>query len=169
VHAWLRANAQEWVVLRPSWFMQNLTQGQHCEPIKTESTIYTATQDGRMGFISAQDIANCAATLLTTPNVENTDHIITGPEAISYDFIAQILSNQLSRKIEHKRLSSQDIVKRFQDLGFPEDYANGLASMDVAISNGSEDQVTNNVKLVSGVAPMSMETFIKSNIHFWMN
>jgi len=80
-----------------------------------------------------------------------------------------VCSSDLSRKIEHKRLSSQDIVKRFQDLGFPEDYANGLASMDVAISNGSEDQVTNNVKLVSGVAPMSMETFIKSNIHFWMN
>lgn len=167
VHAWLRANVQEWAVLRPSWFMQNLTEGQHCEPIKKESIIYSATKDGRMGFIAAQDIANCAATLLTTSEIENTDYVITGPEALSYDLVAETLSSHLGRTIIHKHLLPEEVVKRYQNLGFSDDYANGLSAMDVAISNGSEDHVTNNVRIITGVTPMSINAFVQSNIDFW--
>ncbi len=167
VHAWLRANAQEWAVLRPSWFMQNFSEGQHYDPIRKESSIYSATQDGRIGFISAEDIANCAGKLLTAPQIKNTDYILTGPEAISYDVVAETLSHHLGRTIEHKRLTSDGIAKRFRDLGFPDDYARALASMDETIATGSEDRVTDNVQVITGQAPTSFDTFVQSNIGIW--
>lgn len=66
VHAWLADNALEWAVLRPSWFMQNFSEGPHGQTIRDESTIYSATANGRVGFISADNIAEVAVALLTS-------------------------------------------------------------------------------------------------------
>ncbi|PCI05151.1 MAG: ergot alkaloid biosynthesis protein [Hyphomicrobiales bacterium] len=167
VHGWLRANAPEWAILRPSWFMQNFSEGQHLAPILDDSAIYTATQDGCVGFIDAEDIASCAAVLLTAPKVENTDYILTGPEVISYDSVAEILTRQLGRTIEHKRLTREGIAQRFLDLGFPESYANTLAAMDDTIAGGSEDRVTGNVKVLTGREPTSVDTFVERNVNIW--
>ncbi|HEV2604757.1 MAG TPA: ergot alkaloid biosynthesis protein, partial [Microvirga sp.] len=62
VHAWLATNAPEWAVLRPSWFMQNFSEGPHGRTIREESAIYSATDTGRVGFISADDIAEVGMT-----------------------------------------------------------------------------------------------------------
>ena len=169
VHAWLRGNAPEWAVLRPSWFMQNFSEGQHLAPVLDDSAIYTATRDGCIGFIDAEDIASCAAALLTAPRVENTDYILTGPEAISYDAVAEVFSRQLGRTIEHKRLTREGIAQRFLDLGFPENYANTLAAMDDTIAGGSEDRVTGNVKALIGREPTSVDTFVERNANIWKN
>ena len=73
----------------------------------------------------------------------------------------------MGRTIIHKHLLPEEVVKRYQNQGFPDDYANGLSAMDVAISNGSEDHVTNKVKIITGVTPMSINAFVQSNIDFW--
>lgn len=169
VHAWLRTNAPEWAVLRPSWFMQNFSEGQHLTPIRDDSAIYSATQDGRIGFIDAEDIARCAATLLVAPEIENTDHILTGPEALSYGDVVEILSRELNRNIDHKRLSVEGIARRFADLGFPTEYATTLASMDETIASGSEDHTTTSVRSITGRKPNSISAFVRSHREFWQS
>jgi ergot alkaloid biosynthesis protein len=169
VHAWLRANAPTWAVLRPSWFMQNFSEGQHLAPILNDSAIYTATQDGCIGFIDAEDIASCAAALLTAPRVENTDYILTGPEAISYDVVAKVFSRHLGRTVKHKRLSREGMEQRFLELGFPDSYANTLAAMDDTIAGGSENRVTGNGRALIGQAPTSIDTFVERNVNIWKN
>jgi len=168
VHAWLRINAPEWVVLRPTWFMQNFSELHHRDPIRDESSIYTATDDGRVGFIDAKDIAACAAVLLTAQSVENTDHILTGPEAVSYDVVADTLSHQLGRRVVHHRLSVEGLAARHRDHGLPEDYAATLAAMDGAIANGSEDRVTGEVLQLTGRAPVSIAEFVQQNVDAWL-
>ncbi len=167
VHAWLRSNAPEWAVLRPTWFMQNFSELHHRDPIRDESAIYTATDDGRVGFIDAGDIAACATALLVAPSVENTDYILTGPEAISYDVVAETLSNQLGRKITHHRLTVDELAERHQSLGLPEEYARTLAAMDGAIAGGSEDRVTNNVMILTARASTSISEFVRNNSEAW--
>ena len=169
VHAWLRANAPEWAVLRPSWFMQNFSEGQHRAPIREEAAIYSATQGSRIGFIDAEDIARCAAELLTMPELENTDHVLTGPQAVSYETVAEVVSRHLGRTIEHRRLTLAALVKRYLDLGFPEDYANALAAMDETIAGGSEDRTTDSVKTITGHAPTHIDEFVRRNVSAWSN
>lgn len=168
VHAWLRANTPEWAVLRPSWFMQNFSEGQHLAPIRDDSAIYSATQDGRVGFIDVEDIARCAATLLVAPEIENTDYILTGPQAQSYDDVAGIFSHQLGRGVTHKRLSVAGIAKRFSSLGFPEEYATTLAAMDGAIASGSERDTTDAVRVITGRAPGSLDAFVRRHRDCWL-
>lgn len=167
VHAWLRDNAPEWSVLRPTWFMQNFSEQQHRDPIRDDSAIYTATDDGRVGFIDAQDIAACAKALLVAPSVENTDHILTGPEAISYAVVAETLSRQLGRKITHNQLTADGLVERHQNFGLPKEYAQTLTKMDRAIADGSEDRVTDNVLNLTGRSPTSLADFVQRNLDVW--
>ena len=167
VHSWLRHNAPEWVVLRPTWFMQNFSELHHRDPIREESALYTATGDGRIGFIDAADIAASAAAVLVAPHVENTDYILTGPEAMSYDGVAASLSRQLGRQVHHHRLTVPGLTARHREQGLPEDYARTLAAMDGAIAGGSEDRVTDNVRKLTGRAPMAFADFVQQNAGAW--
>lgn len=65
VHAVLPGLVAEWAVLRPSWFMQNLT-GSHLlgDGIRERGTITTATGAGRVALIDAADIAAVAVAVL---------------------------------------------------------------------------------------------------------
>lgn len=169
VHAWLRGNAPEWAVLRPSWFMQNFSEGQHLAPIRDNSAIFSATQGGRIGFIDAEDIASCAATLLLAPEIENTEHILTGPRSNSYDEVAEVFSRHLERRVNHMRLSVSGITKRFISLGFPEDYATMLAAMDETIASGSENRTTDTVRELTGQEPCSLDAFVRNHRECWLS
>lgn len=85
VHGWLRLNAPSWIVLRPTWFMQNFSEQQHLPTILADDTIYSATDDGRVSFIDAEDIAAVAVVALTEPEFANGDLVLTGPDCLSYD------------------------------------------------------------------------------------
>jgi festuclavine dehydrogenase len=56
--------------------------------IRDNSQIITAAGDGKIPFISADDIANVAFRALTDEKAHNTDHLILGPELFTYDEVS---------------------------------------------------------------------------------
>lgn len=48
----------------------------------------TNTAEGRIPFVSADDIADVAFTALVDEESHNTDHLILGPELLSYDEVS---------------------------------------------------------------------------------
>jgi len=162
VHAWLRANAPRWVVLRPSWFMQNFVT-QHLPSIVDEGCIYSATQGGRIPFIDAADIAEVAVHALVDPTFRSGERVLTGPEAISYDEVADRITAVAQRPIRHCRLTVEELARRFAGFGIPERYSQTLARMDDAISRGSEDRTTTEVEEVTGRKPTRLTDFLAAN------
>lgn len=167
VHAILRDIAEEWCVLRPTWFMQNFTEQQHLPTIRDEDAIYTATGHGKVPFIDADDIAAAAAGALTAEDAPNADIVLTGPEALSYDEVAERLSKRLGRTIRHIGMSHEDFTSRLMNSGFDEPYAKALAGMDAAIAQGSEDRTTDGVHLLTGREPTDFSTFIAAHREVW--
>jgi len=167
VHKWLRQNATEWTVLRPSWFMQNFSEGHHLATIKAEGRIYSATEDGRVGFISADDIAPVAHAALTHATSFNADFVLTGSRAIRYDEVADQISRATRRTILHHRINSEGLAARYRSLGLDTVYAQTLAAMDLAIASGAEDRVTNCVEKLTGHRPSSFDEFVKTNTAIW--
>lgn len=167
VHAWLADCAPEWAVLRPSWFMQNFSDGPHARTIREGDTIYSATGGARVGFIDADDIAAAAVACLTSRQPLNDDSILTGPEALSYDDMARILSEVTGRTIRHVLLSTQELAHRFEGQGLPPDYANILAGLDETIRTGVEDRTTKGIERLIGDAPTSFREFATRNGAIW--
>jgi uncharacterized protein YbjT (DUF2867 family) len=167
VHAWLAENAPEWAVLRPSWFMQNFSEGPHAATVRDEGIIYSATGTGRVGFIDAEDIAATATACLTATTPLNSDVVLTGPEALSYDDIAATITSALGRPIRHLSLAPSALTARFIAQGLPRDYAETLTQMDVDIAAGAEDCTTLGVDQVARQRPTSFRAFAERVADTW--
>lgn len=166
-HRWLRENAGDWAVLRPSWFMQNFSEGQHLAAIRDEGVIYSATEDGRVPFINADDIAACAVATLTGPEPLNRDFILTGPEAISYDMVARHIGEAAGRPIAHRRVSAEDLAAWYRSIGRPAPLAQMLGMMDVMIAGGAEDRLTDCVVELKGRPPTDFTAFAQAQGSLW--
>ncbi|KZM51548.1 ergot alkaloid biosynthesis protein [Labrenzia sp. OB1] len=167
VHDWLAGNVPEFCILRPTWFMQNFSEQQHRTTIRDESRIYSATGEGRVPFINADDIAASAVAALTTSSPPNTDMILTGPEALSYEAVASEIGLAAGRKIDHVCLSEDHLAARFTILGMEAGYARGLASMDTAIAKGSENRLSDGVFRLTGRQPGAFRDFVRRNRSAW--
>jgi uncharacterized protein YbjT (DUF2867 family) len=167
VHQWLQDNSDDWAVLGPSAFMQNFTEGSHLVSIRDEDTIYSNTADGRVSFISADDIARAALALLTGPAGQNRDFVITGDEAISYDQVAERIGEACGRRITHTRITSDELVRRFLARGLPETTARFLAFGYEAIAGGAFDWTTEVFQTLTGAPPITFAAFAEANAEVW--
>lgn len=167
IHSYLKDNASEWTVLRPTWFLQNFSQKHHLITICEEDAIYSATGSGRVGFIDASDIARAAVSALVADHSWNRDFILTGPETLSYSDVASKLTNVLGRTIQHVNLDVGQLVDRYCNGGLDRTYAETLALMDARIENGNEDRVTDGVHTLTGQHPNSADAFMRENRDCW--
>jgi uncharacterized protein YbjT (DUF2867 family) len=161
VHRALPDLVEQWAVLRPSWFMQNFTgQHAHALSIREHDSILTATGSGRVGFIDAEDIAAVAFHALTDEHAPDTDLVLTGPEALSHDDIAAIMTEVTGRLVVHRSLSCEQMRDRLA-AQIPEEFAAMLADMDRAIAEGSEDRVTDAVQRLTGRPARTFRAFLE--------
>jgi uncharacterized protein YbjT (DUF2867 family) len=167
VHAWLAGHAEEWAVLRPSWFMQNFTEGAHGDTIRKEGAIYSATGSGRVGFIDADDIAAAAVAALTAGTAMNAGAILTGPKALSYDNLAAVVSASSGRTVRHVALGAEELLARLNALGMPPGYAAALVRLDLVIRDGAEDRTTTGVLDLTGRPPRSFQAFVTECKVMW--
>lgn len=163
IHSYLKDNASEWTVLRPTWFLQNFSQKHHLATIREENAIYSATGSGRVGFIDASDIARAAVTTLLADHSWNRDFLLTGPETLSYSDVASKLADVLGRAIRHVNLDVDQLVDRYCNAGLDKTYAETLASMDEWIENGNDDRITDGVYTLTGQYPTSADAFLRKN------
>jgi uncharacterized protein YbjT (DUF2867 family) len=161
VHGALPGLFDSWAVLRPSWFMQNFTGSHaHAVGIREHGALWTATGDGRVGFVDADDIAGVAVRALTDDRAPDTDLVLTGPEALSHDDVAAIMSEATGRPVTHVRVSAAAMRERLAS-HVPPEFAALLADLDLAIAQGAEDRTTDTVRRLTGRAPHGLRAVIE--------
>ncbi len=166
VHKAIREQAPEWAVLRPSWFMQNFVEDHYYAiSIQDTGSIVAATGDGRVGFVDAEDIAEVGLRTLIDEPAHNRDYIITGPQALSYAEVAEILSTEFRRSIRFVAVQPEEAQARMVAAGMSESFARVLAQVEYeVIGKGLEDRVTPTVEQVTGRAPHTLSEFARA----WM-
>lgn len=167
VHRLLSERAPESAVLRPTWFMQNFSEGPHAATIRDEGVIYSATGNGRVPFVDADDIAAVAIRALLDEVPPKGDLVITGPRALSYGDVARIVSEAADRPVRHVELSVEALARRYKSQGMEPGYAAILAAMDGEIEEGAEDRTTDVVSRVAGHAPRTFEAFAQLSAAKW--
>jgi uncharacterized protein YbjT (DUF2867 family) len=157
----VKAKMPEWAVLRPSWFMQNFT-GEHpvAVGIRERGEIVTATGQGRVGFVDAGDIAAVAVHALLDSQPHNTDHLITGPNALSYADAATLITEATGRPVRHRAVDTAEMIDLLVQTGLSAEFAALLAGLDEDIRHGTEDRVTTTVQDVTGRPARSFQEFL---------
>ncbi|QFU88190.1 NmrA family NAD(P)-binding protein [Amycolatopsis sp. YIM 10] len=164
----VREGFPEWTVLRPSWFMQNFT-GEHAvaQGIRSAGEIVTATGSGRVAFVDADDIAVVAARALLDQVPHNTDHVITGPQALSYADAAEIITEVTGKPVRHRSLDTGEFAELLAATGLPREFAAVLAGLDEEIRHGAEDRVATTVDEVVGRPARTFAGFVAAHRDSW--
>ena len=163
LHRLVREIVPEWVVLRPSWFMQNFLGDHPVARGLRAGRVATVTGSGRVAFVDAADVAAVAARALLDEPAHNTDHIITGPQPLSYAEVCALASALTGAKIRHVDVDVAQAAEDLRAAGFPADFAALHAALDEAIRHGAEDRVTDTVPRITGRPARPMRDFLAAH------
>ncbi|CAG8972833.1 hypothetical protein HYALB_00001252 [Hymenoscyphus albidus] len=142
----------------------NFLTWHHNTSIKQESKIYSACGTGKIPFVSTQNIAKMAFHILTTDNPSIpflSSYRFLGPELLSFDDIAQMLSNKLGKEISHIQISEEESREKFLGMGMPAQIAGFLAGIEGATARGSEEFEGGDFERVMDVRPESFGEWVE--------
>lgn len=122
-------------------FMDNIAR--QATSIKKEHGIFFSPIDGdlRLPACASRDIAAVASTLLLDASWGGQAHLaVLGPEDLSYNDMARIMSDVLGKPVRHQQVSYEDHKASFLGFGMSEAMAKGMADM-YAAKNAGIDKV----------------------------
>ncbi|KAL4262458.1 NAD(P)-binding domain superfamily protein [Pleurotus pulmonarius] len=143
VWAHLEDVGAEYLVLRPTWFIDNYLAW-FLPPLKNESKIYTCSGDATMAFVSAEDIAALAIKGLTSVKPFNCDFAVHGPELVTHDQLA---------------------VAKMMEIGFPAEASKFAAYMEANVWDKEWDDTT---AKVTGKKLVTCDEFIEKHKAAWL-
>jgi uncharacterized protein YbjT (DUF2867 family) len=144
-------------IIRPHFFMQNMFLFE--ESIREKGVFHTSAEDGKTGMVHVRDIAAVAVTALKEDGHEGQTYVVTGPEAISFNDVAEKLSAALGKKIEHKGISFLEAKQYLLDKGWPEWFADSFVTLFDIYKTGKGGLVTDTVRQVAKVKPHTFDQF----------
>ena len=156
----IEASGMGWTFLRPNSFMQN-TVTFMAPTIRTEGVFYSATGAARISHVDVRDIAAVAVRALTEPGHEGAIYQLSGPEALSYDQMAEELSLALNRVIRHISLPPADLKAAMLAEGMPEAIADRMLDLERYFHENHASRVTGDIKRVTGREPRRFADFAR--------
>jgi uncharacterized protein YbjT (DUF2867 family) len=154
VDAHLRESGVPWAVLQPSGFMQNLP-GEF-----GTGTMYGSYGTGLVNYIDTRDIADVAATLLTGPVGQGGDYVLSGPESLSHDRIAERITEVTGRDVRYVDLTVPEMTAHLERQGLPGPRAAELAVLMAETGDGRWAPATDTVMELTGRPPRSLADFL---------
>jgi uncharacterized protein YbjT (DUF2867 family) len=149
--------------LRPNDFMQNFVNF-YSPTIKNKNAIYLPAEDAKVSFVDVRDIAAVAVKTLTEDGNNRHNgkaYTITGPEALSYYQVAEILSNATGKKINYVNVSEEATRLGLKDMGWDDWLISTTLQFFDLYRKGYASQVTSAVEEVTGKKPISFSHFTK--------
>lgn len=154
--------------IRPSFFMQNIS-GIHAFEIKHFNRIVVPVRKALTSFIDAEDIGEITAKVLSEPEKHaNRGYAITGPQAIDYDEVAKILSEEPGRPIQYANPSPALAKRYWIDVrGLDKGYVTVVGMLYMMTRLGAAQKSTDIFEQVMGKKPQTFRQFVKKNLASW--
>lgn len=147
--------------LRPNEFMQNFINF-HSPSIKGNNAFYIPLEDAKVSLVDVRDIAGVAVkSLIDEDKHKNKTYLITGPEALSYHQVAEILSNTTGRKINYVNISDGEARSAMKEIGMSDWLINTVSELSEYFRKGKASEISPAVEDVTGNKPISFSQFAK--------
>jgi uncharacterized protein YbjT (DUF2867 family) len=146
-----------YTLLRPTTFMQNTLAT--ARTVSSEGRIYQPFKDGKLGMIDARDIGEVAAKVLTEKGHAGKTYTLTGPTAISFYDIAEMLSEVLRKKVNYVPISLEKAKEAMLGMGLSEWKAEVLIEYARAHSQGYSNFTTEDFEQLTGHTATSYRGF----------
>jgi uncharacterized protein YbjT (DUF2867 family) len=166
---WLSEQALNWsglpvVHVRPTIFLEGFFLTLTPDSVRQSNQIRLPFGEGKTSPVAAEDVARVVATLLENPQ----SHIgkmyeLTGPQSENMYFYAQEYSKALGRTITYQDIPVEPWRDALLERGWPVHVVNHLATMADLHRAGRFDRMSDDVRALTGQAPLSVQDFVRKN------
>jgi uncharacterized protein YbjT (DUF2867 family) len=142
-------------ILRPTYFMQNLLRAVKAGELRT------GVGPGRVSMVDARDVAAAAVAALTAPVGRSATYTLTGPQALTFDEVADVLSTTVGSPVRHRPAGPGGIRTAAVGGGYEAWFGDDMARLHALLADGYEDIVTDGVVAATGTAPRTLDEFAR--------
>ncbi len=163
----LMAGRGGWTVLRPGFFAQNLATAYRRDLLLHDRLLVPAGR-GRVAFVDTRDVAEVAATALASPaRHAGKAYTLTGPEALSFQEVADLLGEALRRPIRYRSATMPGYAAHLLAQGMPLADVLGQVGLHLGLRSGKAARLALNLGLLLGRAPRTLRSFVRENLDQW--
>lgn len=157
----------DYVFLRPSFFMENMTTT-HLKEIRDKDEIYIPAGKGKTNFIAVGDIGEVAAQVLLCSQYHKAAFELTGPKAYDYYEIAEVISKVTGRRIPYKNPSLLSFFIRKTMQGQKFGFTLIMADLYTVARFGKAAGYSEDLKALLGREGQEFEAFAWEHRESWM-
>ncbi len=150
-----------WTIIRASWFFQNFSEGAF-QPMVAAGELPLPVGQTPEPFIDARDIADIAFAALTTQDHDGELYEVTGPQALTFSAIAELISAQAGYPVTHIDIPHADFLDGARKAGLPADHVWLLDYLFSTVLDGRNTAATDGVERALGRKPRSFADFAAS-------
>jgi uncharacterized protein YbjT (DUF2867 family) len=159
VEKFIEQSGISFTFLRPNEFMQNFINF-HSPSIKGNNAFYIPLEDAKVSLVDVRDIAAVAVkSLLDEDKHKNKTYLITGPEALSYHQVAEMLSNATGKKISYVNISEEEAKVAMKEIGMSDWLINTVSELSDYFRKGKASEISSAVEEVTERKPISFYQF----------
>lgn len=166
IEAHLMSSTMAWTMLRPGFFDQNIATA-YRQDIVDDNRIFVPAGDGRVAFIDARDIGEVAAVCLSEDGHEMQGYHLTGPEAVTFAEVAQLLTDQLGRTISYVPAPVIGYFRHVRSQGLVLPHAVVQTILHAGLRRGDAEAVTPTVADLLGRPARALGEYIANNVDLW--
>ena len=120
----MRKSGVEWTIIRPNNFSQNFSEDLWRQPLLA-GRLALPMGAAPEPFVDAQDIADVAATLLTSPGHHEQVYDLSGPRALTFDAAVATIARVTGRSIRYVELTPEQYHAELLAEGYPAEDGHG--------------------------------------------
>jgi uncharacterized protein YbjT (DUF2867 family) len=158
----LEASGLPYVFLRPATFATNALYW--AGTIKDQNAVYGALGEASLPVIDPEDIAEAAATVLTTPGHAGKAYELSGPESLTTEQQVNQLSQVVGRPLKYVNVPDDAAKQSMLGMGMPPRYVDAMVSLIQMLRGiGRIEAYPNDVKALTGHEPRTFRQWAEAN------
>lgn len=175
---WIRDSGMHWNFMRNNQYADAMAENQAAIAISSGKSIGN-TGAGRVGFVARDDVAAVAAKLLQGKGEPDASYDVTGPEALDFRQVANLIKELSGAKIDVIDLNDEQMYAMWDSLGVPREAtgdfskspvpwcSDGMVSFGRMVREGHLDKVTDVVERFTGNKPKPLRELMLERRHLW--
>lgn len=130
-------------------------------------TIYLPAGTGRTAFAVRTDLAEAGANVLLDESgkFDNLAIELTGPESLSWEQIAELISKVTGQSISYVSPTVADFTAALTEAKVPAEYIGMFAGFSQAIAEGEFERTSSELENILGREPLSIAEYLTSVYH----
>jgi NAD(P)H dehydrogenase (quinone) len=131
--------------------------------VGSDGVIAGPAADGRLAAAVRDDVADCAVAALVTERYVGQTYDLTGPEAFTWTEAADVLSRITGKTIRFHNETIDEAYASRARYEAPAFEVDAWVTTYSSIAAGELERVSDNVRMLTGHAPVSLEAYVEAN------